>query len=90
MVDSPDCAGGWSPAFVEYEPQPQPVCVAFSLCIVGDGGLDQVHELCWIPEGEEKGVIVFSTAHPEQSELKAHELFLPRHMGQASASESGP
>ncbi|OVE76734.1 hypothetical protein BVX98_04925 [bacterium F11] len=71
----------WSSSSVEYEPQPKPVYVRFSQCHVGDGGLDEVHELCWFPEGEEKGVILYSSAHPEQNELKPHDLFLPSHMG---------
>ncbi|MHC4639519.1 MAG: hypothetical protein ACYTBV_18785, partial [Planctomycetota bacterium] len=73
--------GGWSPTFVEYEPQPKPVYVIFPRFRVGDGRLDQVHELCWFPKGEERGVILYSSAHPEKNELKPHELFLPRHIG---------
>jgi hypothetical protein len=72
---------GWSPVFVQYEPQPKPVYVVFSTCAMGDGGLDQVHELCWFPEGKDEGVILYSSAHAEKNDLEPYEVFLPRHIG---------
>lgn len=72
---------GWSPVSVEYTPQPQHVYVLFSHCGMGDGGLDQVHELCWFPAGQEKGEIVYSSAHNIDNELKPYELFVPKHIG---------
>lgn len=72
---------GWSPTVLDYEPQSQPVYALFSLCSVGDGGLDQVHELCWFPDDEEQGYVIYSSAFPGSTELKPHDLFLPRHLG---------
>jgi hypothetical protein len=70
---------GWAPNSVEYTPLDQHVLVAFARCSVGDGGLDQVHEICWFPGGGDQGTIVFSTAHPQESSLEAHEVYAERH-----------
>jgi hypothetical protein len=70
---------GWAPQAVEYTPRQDQVHVAFSRCFVGDGGLDQVHEICWFPGGGDDGVVVFSTAHPEESTLELHEVYERRH-----------
>jgi hypothetical protein len=70
---------GWAPSSVEYTPLEQHVLVAFDRCSVGDGGLDQVHEICWFPGGGDQGTIVYSTAHPQESSLEAHEVYAERH-----------
>lgn len=72
---------GWSPSFVEYKVQQKPIYVVFPTCSVGDGGLDQVHEICWFPENDDEGIVLYSSAHTKKTELKAHEIFLPRHFG---------
>jgi len=75
---------GWAPNLVQYTPRPEHVYVAFSRCSVGDGGLDQVHEICWFPKGSDEGMIVFSTAHPEESSLEPHEVYAERHISRLS------
>lgn len=63
-------------------PTAKPVFVEASLCSVGDGGLDQVHELCWFPEGESVGRTVFSTARLNDHNLSSKlELYKPRQLG---------
>jgi hypothetical protein len=76
---------GWAPREVEYTPGEEPTYMAFSRCAVGDGGLDQVHELCWFPAGAEDGEVVFSTAHPDPTSLELHEVYRERHYSQISS-----
>ncbi|MBX9687225.1 MAG: hypothetical protein K2X27_11020 [Candidatus Obscuribacterales bacterium] len=59
---------GWSPHKIQLNPTELPVYVSLSRCAVGDGGIDQVTELCWFPEGKKEGVVVFSTKHPSATE----------------------
>lgn len=55
---------GWAPIKLPLKPTKDPVYVSLSLCAVGDGGLDQIHEVAWFPIRSKTGVLVFSTAHP--------------------------
>ncbi len=75
---------GWAPQSVQYTPRQEHVHVAFSRCSVGDGGIDQVHEICWFPEGGDEGTILYSTAHPEESTLEFHEVYELRHFSRLS------
>lgn len=76
---------GWSPDSIDYDLSENSTYVTFSPCSVGDGGLDQVHELCWFPEHEEVGSILYSTAFPDPRDLSPHLIFLPRHIGRFSS-----
>jgi hypothetical protein len=54
---------------LSYRPNPKHIFIKLDSCSVGDGGIDMVHEVCWFPENkelEEKGLIVYSSAHVEQ------------------------
>ncbi len=65
---------GWSLNSLSYTPQKKAVYLRTGHCVVGDGGLAQVTEICWFPAGGKEGTIVYSTAHDEQS-LKDEYLF---------------
>lgn len=54
---------GWSPLKVDLKPTSDFVFVSLDLCSVGDGGLDQVHEVAWFPQGTSQGILIFSTAY---------------------------
>jgi hypothetical protein len=58
------------------------VFVAMDQCGVGDGGLDQVREVCWFPEGSQEGVVVFSSAHtPRESPFRSKDLYRDQDLG---------
>jgi len=73
---------GWSPDKLEIEPTKDYVYVTLETCSVGDGGLAQVHEVSWFPRGQQEGIIVFSSAHPDKpSPLSAADLYRPDRLG---------
>ncbi len=73
---------GWSPNKLEIEPTKDYVYITLETCSVGDGGLAQVHEVSWFPRGQEEGIIVFSSAHPDKSSpLGAADLYRPDLLG---------
>lgn len=73
---------GWSGEKLELKPTKEPVFVSLAVCSVGDGGLDQVHEVGWFPSGKEEGVIVFSTAHSAyDTNITAADLFQEKQLG---------
>jgi len=73
---------GWSPDKLEIKPTKDYVYVALGTCSVGDGGLEQVHEVSWFPQGKIDGIIVFSSAHPcDKSKLTASDLYRPDLLG---------
>ncbi len=73
---------GWSPNKLEIEPTKDYVYVTLETCSVGDGGLDQVHEVSWFPRGQGEGIIIFSSAHPDKSSpLGAADLYRPDRLG---------
>lgn len=55
---------GWSKAKLPLAASKKPTLVRFGRCAVGDGGLDQVHEVCWFAAGKTEGKIIYSSAHP--------------------------
>ncbi len=76
---------GWSPEKLEVNPTKDYVYVSLGTCSVGDGGLEQVHEVSWFPQGQQEGIIVFSSAHPEKpSPLTASDLYRPDLLGNES------
>lgn len=73
---------GWSPNKLYLKPTKQHVYVALDCCAVGDGGLDQVHEVCWFPDGKSEGVLIFSTAHPSpEPKLRPADLYQRAFLG---------
>lgn len=73
---------GWSPEKLEINPTKDHVYVSLGTCSVGDGGLEQVHEVSWFPKGQTEGTIVFSSAHPDKlSPLTASDLYRPDLLG---------
>lgn len=75
---------GWSPSKLHLKPTARPVYVELDTCSVGDGGLDQVHEVCWFPEGSQEGVLIFSTAHPSPAPpLRPADLYRAPSLGNA-------
>lgn len=73
---------GWSPDKLEIKPTKDFVYVSLGTCSVGDGGLEQVHEVSWFPQGQQEGIIVFSSAHPDRpSPLTAADLYRPDLLG---------
>lgn len=73
---------GWSPEKLEIKATEKPVFVSLGTCAVGDGGLDQIHEVCWFPKSGEKGFIVYSSAHkPPVSQLTAADLYSADKLG---------
>lgn len=57
---------GWSPRKLELKSSQQPAYISMGLC--ENCGDDQVQELCWFPAGSQKGVLIFSTSHPDPGE----------------------
>ncbi len=55
---------GWSASKLPMLAADKPALVRLGRCGVGDGGLDQVHEVCWFASGKPEGKIVYSSAHP--------------------------
>lgn len=73
---------GWSDEKIELKPTKDPVFVSISTCSVGDGGLDQIHEVAWFANGASEGVLVFSSAHPEsQNAIVAADLYQKKALG---------
>jgi hypothetical protein len=73
---------GWSPDKLEVNPTKDHVYVSLGTCSVGDGGLEQVHEVGWFPQGQAEGTIVFSSAHPDKpTPLTAADLYRPDLLG---------
>jgi hypothetical protein len=74
--------GGWSPSTLDVSPTPAPVFVALGRSVYGDGGLRQVHEVCWTSKGSADGVVVFSTAHePSRPPFERRQVFRPDDLG---------
>lgn len=74
--------GGWSPSRLALRPTAQPVFVALGRSAYGDGGLSQVHEVCWTPEGADTGVIVYSSAFaPRDPPLRTRQVFRAEELG---------
>lgn len=73
---------GWSDEKVHIKKVKDPVFVSISTCSVGDGGLDQIHELAWFGEGAKEGILVFSSAYPQsQSNILASDLYQKQLLG---------
>ncbi len=66
---------GWSPDQLQIKPGKHFVFVSLGTCSVGDGGLNQVHEVAWFPEGKTEGTIVFSSAFPSGNQLDAADIY---------------
>jgi hypothetical protein len=78
--------GGWSPVRLDIKPTPRPVFVALGRSAYGDGGLSQVHEVCWTSKGSPQGVIVYSSAYPAAGPvLRAREIFRADDLGARGA-----
>lgn len=74
--------GGWSPSRLALRPTAQPVFVALGRSAYGDGGLSQVHEVCWTPRGAATGVIVYSSAFaPRDPPLRTRQVFRAEELG---------
>lgn len=58
---------GWCHEKLPLRPTEKFVYVRLGLCHVGDGGLDQIHEVAWFPEGKEEGIIIYSSAHATEN-----------------------
>ncbi|MBL9037989.1 MAG: hypothetical protein JNG84_05680 [Archangium sp.] len=81
--------GGWSPVDVSLSPTPLPVFVSLGRSAYGDGGLNQVHEVCWIPKGAAMGVLVFSTAHlPATPPFPMRQLYRRNDLGNRASFNS--
>lgn len=73
---------GWSDEKIHIKPVKEPVFVSISTCSVGDGGLDQIHEVAWFADGAKEGVLVFSSAHPQiQTLIGAADLYQKKALG---------
>lgn len=73
---------GWSDQKIELKKVKDPVFVSISTCSVGDGGLDQIHEVAWFPDGASEGILVFSSAYPQsQSKILASDLYQKKLLG---------
>ncbi|MDX2104829.1 MAG: hypothetical protein SFY67_00370 [Candidatus Melainabacteria bacterium] len=73
---------GWSDQKIHLKKVDEPVFVSISTCSVGDGGLDQIHEVAWFPEGASEGILVFSSAYPQnQSKILASDLYQKELLG---------
>lgn len=69
---------GWAPEKLALKPTEKPVFVTLASCVVGDGGLDQIDEVAWFPEGKTEGTIIFSSAHKTDGPgLRAIDTFRP-------------
>ncbi len=73
---------GWSPNKLPLKPTNKHVFVSLGYCSVGDGGLDQVTEVCWFPESSSDGILVFSSAQPSpEPKLSAADTYCPELLG---------
>lgn len=73
---------GWSDEKIHLKPVKEPVFVSISTCSVGDGGLDQIHEVGWFADDAKEGVLVFSSAHPQnQTLIGAADLYQKKALG---------
>lgn len=73
---------GWSDEKIYLKPVKEPVFVSISTCSVGDGGLDQIHEVAWFADDAKEGVLVFSSAHPQiQTAIGAADLYQKKALG---------
>lgn len=73
---------GFSPHSLALASTERPVFVTMDRCAVGDGGLDQVEEACWFPQGQKQGVVVFSSAHPDpDASFRPKELYREQDVG---------
>ncbi len=73
---------GWSPNKLQIKPTEQFVFVSLGTCSVGDGGLDQVHEVAWFPKDSSEGTLIFSTAHQSPGQqLTAADVYRPSLLG---------
>jgi hypothetical protein len=70
---------GWSPERLEVKGGGV-ARVSLPTCAMGDGGLKQVHEVCWFPAGSERGKIVYSSEHPGAKQ-NAAELYRKEDLG---------
>lgn len=78
--------GGWSPSSLDLKAGERPVFVALGRGAWGDGGLDQVFELCFTPKGAAEGVVVYSSAHsPRAPPLRARDTFRKADLGARGA-----
>ncbi len=78
--------GEWSPVRLDVRPTPRPVFVALGRSAYGDGGLSQVHEVCWTPKGGTQGVVVYSSAYPAAGPaLRARDVFRAEDLGARGA-----
>lgn len=66
---------GFSPERLQVAPTDAPVFVRFPTCVVGDGGLNEVTEICWFPAGSATGSVVYSSAHPGATTLTAADVY---------------
>jgi len=74
------------PALSLTRPTPRPVFVALGRSAYGDGGLSQVHEVCWTSKGGTQGVIVYSSAYPAAGPaLRARDVFRAEDLGARGA-----
>ena len=68
---------GWLNEKIALKPSAERVFVSLPQCAVGDGWVDTVIEVCWFPEGESRGEVIFSSTHmvldPSVSILDLHD-----------------
>lgn len=73
---------GWSSEKLNIKPTKDPVFVSLGICAVGDGGLDQIHEVGWFAENKDEGILVFSTAHSAtDTKISDADLFQTKQLG---------
>ncbi len=72
---------GWSDDKLKIEPTDKYVLISFGLCTVGDGGLDQVHEIAFFPQNSNRGKLIFSSAHKHTDNIDAAEFYEPKLLG---------
>jgi len=73
---------GWSDEKIQIKKVNDPVFVSISTCSVGDGGLDQIHEVAWFPDGAKEGILIFSSAYPQsETKISASDLYQKKLLG---------
>lgn len=72
---------GWSPDRLEIAPTKKYVKVNLNLCTVGDGGLAQIHELAFFPKSSGRGILIFTSAHPQTEKIKLSDFYEPSILG---------
>lgn len=73
---------GWSDQKIHIKKTKEPVFISIATCVAGDGDLDQIHEVAWFADGAKEGVLVFSSAYPQNhSKIQACDLYQKNLLG---------